>query len=76
MTSDTEPNGNEQPQSPPQTWRVDGGTSQRVLDAQPTVEGLVGLRLTRSQVLDYLIKRGLETITGLPSPTADPIERR
>jgi len=76
MASDTEQNGNEQPSTPPQTWRVEEATSQRVLDAQPTVEALIGLRLTRSQVLDDLIKRGLDTIAPASPAADDPLERR
>ena len=67
-------------------WRVGDVMSARIRAAKPKLEAaLGGLKLNQTQVIDYLLGKGLEA-TGLgdvqpepeqPSPAADdPLERR
>jgi len=64
----------------PSTWRVSEEVGAALLRAQPALEKLIGLSLSRNQLIDYCCKKGLEAL-GLaaeqPSPAADdPLERR
>ena len=68
MTIDDSNNG-----KPPATWRVGEEQAQALLDAQPLLEKRLRLSMSRTQVIDYVIARGLEALElGEPTGTDDP----
>jgi len=51
-------------------WRVGEEISARVESVHPKLEAKLGIRLSRTQVLDYLVNLGLES-TGLEGVSQD-----